>query len=278
MVDTNLKIEIRPIPNSNGIKQFSENLEYFSQPKTIPPLVNPETRRYDTGLTEEDIKFLEKEKFPYNFKNDRFIPGEPHPFWESSIVKTDLPNSPTFLYPGKNLIDFIKWKYLSVSAYVYKSEREMNEGTKPEATHYIYNESVENELKATEIEKEEALTVKLHNISLERKKQFILIILNEVVENKPSDYITIKMREIISDKNRENNKREQLLKLLEEENEDISLLADVKMALQKGALKKTKKGIYYFETNLGMFEEDVVKFFKDPENQEILLSIKSKIE
>ena len=42
-------------------------------------------------------------------------------------------------------------------------------------------------------------------------------------------------------------------------------------------LRKTKKGIFYFETNLGFSEEDVKEFLIKDENQEILLNIKSKI-
>lgn len=277
-VDNNLKIEIRPVPNTKGIKQFSENLEYFSQPKTIPPLVDPDTRRYATGLTEEDIKYLEDEGFPYNFKDDRFVPRQAHEFWESPLVKAELPNSPTFLYPGKNPIDFIKWKYLSVSAYVYSSAEQMKEGSKPEATHYIYNEEKENELKASEIEKKDQLISKVSKLSLERKKQLILIILNEVVDNKPASYITVKMEEIVSDTSKKENKKELLEALLEDSKEDVALLADVKTAISKGVLTRNKKGIFYFENNLGLFEKDVVKFLKDSENSEILINIKSKIE
>jgi hypothetical protein len=43
------------------------------------------------------------------------------------------------LYPGKNQIDFVKYKFLLVNNYIYKSEDEMRTGSKPEATHYIYD-------------------------------------------------------------------------------------------------------------------------------------------
>jgi hypothetical protein len=279
MVQENLKIEIRPIPKEGrDIKQFSENLEYFSQPHTVPPLVNPVTRKYDTGLTEEDIAYLEKEGFPYDFKDDRYVPGQAHPFWESSIVKTELPNTPIFLHPGRSLIEFVKWKYLSVSPYVYASEEDLKTGTKSEATHYIYNEEVETELKASKIEERDKLMRKVSNLSLERKRNLVLILLNEVVTNKKESYITIKLDEILKDESNTNNKKEKLMELLSQSKEDVSLLADVKLAIQKGVLRKTKAGIFYFENNLGMFEEDVVSFLKSEEGNEILISIKSKIE
>lgn len=278
MIPENLKIEIRPVPNMKGIKQFSENLEYFSQPKTIPPLVNPVTRKYATGLTEKDKEYLKKEGFPYNYEDERHIAGQPHEFWESSLIKTELPNSPIFLYPGKSLIDFIKWRYLSVSSYVYASEEEMQTGSKPEATHFIYNEEKETELKASKLEERDKLIAKVSKMPIERKRQLILIILDELVDNKKASYITVKMNEIISDKSKTNNKRERLVELLSKDKKDLALLADVKEAIQKGVLKRTKKGIFYFENNLGMFEEDVVKELQDSENNEILINIKSKIE
>ncbi len=52
MISKELKIEIRPIPNRNNIKQFSENLEYFSQSNTISAFVNPVSLKYETGLTD----------------------------------------------------------------------------------------------------------------------------------------------------------------------------------------------------------------------------------
>ena len=74
------------------------------------------------------------------------------------------------------------------------------------------------------------------------------------------------------------DKVQQLSLLLSKEVEDVSLSAEIKSAIQKNVLRKTKKGIFYFETNLGFSEEDVLEFLSKDENQEILLTIKSKIQ
>ena len=50
---------------------------------------------------------------------------------------------------------------------------------------------------------------------------------------------------------------EALLKLNVQE---VSLSAEIKAAIQKNVLKRTKKGIYFFETNLGFTEDDVKDF------------------
>lgn len=272
-VAENLKIEIRPIPNRNRIREFSENLEYFSQSTTLYPFVNPKTRRYETGLTKEDVENLKADGFPYEL-DDHYVAGVPHTFWESQIVKVELQNNPMFLYPGKSTIDFIKWKFLSVNSYIYSSEEEMLTGSKPEATHYIYNEDHEVAIRATKLEIKNQLIKDLSNVSLQRKRNLILIINNENTDNKDENYLTVKFDEIINNE----QKSELLRTLLDMKAEDLNLKAEVLSAIHKNVLRRTKKGIFFFENNLGFSEEDAAKFLSKPENQEIYLNIKQKIE
>lgn len=268
-----LKIEIRPIPNRNDIKKFSEDLEYFSQSHIIAPFVDPVTLKYVTGLSQEDIKMLEEAKFPYNL-SDNYQKGKAHEFWENSMVKVELKNSPSFLFPGKSLIDFIKYKYLLVNNYIYKSEEEMRTGTKPQATHYIYNESVEIDIQAGELQKRNSLVAKLTDLTLKRKRDIVLIIEDENTDNKDENYLTVKFESILNNK----EKFGILENLINEDIDSVSMIAEIKSAIQKNVLRKTKKGIFFFETNLGFSEEDVKEFLMIPENQEILLNIKSKIQ
>lgn len=267
-----LRIEIRPIPGRNGIKKFSENLEYFSQAHVLAPFVDSVTRKYVTGLTEANVKALKEAGFPYNLEAT-YRQGVAHEFWESPIVKVELTSSPIFLYPGKNQIDFIKYKYLLVNSYIYSSEEEMRSGSKPEATHYIYDEGAANKIKAGRLEKRNSLIKEVSELSLTRKRNIILILLNENTDNKDEDYLIVRFEDIIKDK----ELSLKLRKLLEEDSEYISLAADIKSAIQKNVLTRTKQGIFYFETNLGFSEEDVIKTLASDVNQEVLLNIKSKI-
>ena len=273
MVNKDLKIEIRPIPGRNGIKSFSENLEYFSQAHILAPFVNPVSMEYATGLTEDDVKHLTDKGFPYNI-DATYRRGIAHEFWESQIVKVELTNSPIFLYPGKSQIDFIKYKYLLVCNYIYKSEDEMRSGSKSEATHYIYDEGAANKIKATKLEKRNSLIKDISELSLTRKRQIVLVLLNENTDNKDEDYLTVRFEDII--RNKELSLELQML--LDKSSEDIALFADIKSAIQKNVLKRTKQGIFYFETNLGLTEADVKDTLKASDNQEILLSVKSKIQ
>lgn len=272
-VSPNLKIEIRPIPNRKGIREFSDNLEFFSQANIIAPFVNPQTLKYDTGLSKEDLDYLKDKKCPYNL-DDNYTPGQAHEFWESNLVKTELLNTPTFLYPGKSLLDFIKWKYLLVNQYIYKSENEMNSGSKPQATHYIYNESDEIEVKATKLERYTRLINNISELSLDRKRKILTIINEENPDNKSENYLTVKFDEIINNK----EKRTLLEELLKEDQAVISTKALIKKGILLGLIRRTKTGYYYFETNLGFQLDDVVEFLNKAENQEILLNIKTKID
>lgn len=267
-----LKIEIRPIPNRGEIRAFSKTLEFFAQPHTIGAFVDPSTLRYATGLTEKDKEYLEEIKCPYNYK-DTYIHNEPHEFWDSQLAKISLESTPQFLYPYRTALDFLKWKYLTVSAYIYNSEEEMLQGLKPQATHYIYNESEELELKASKLQRIEDLRNKVSKLSMARKRNVLAVLENENLSSKPDSYVTVKLSEIIDQEER----MSELENLLNEDNSYISLLADIKMAIFKDVLTKKKEGIFFFESNLGYSEEDVAEFLGDKKNQELLLSIKSKL-
>lgn len=272
MVSENLKIEIRQIPNKKNVREFSKELEYFSQTHTVCPSVDPVTMRYKTGLSEDDIKYLNERGFPYNI-DDRYYHGVPHEFWENRLIKVELRNTPIFLYPGRNLIDFIKWKYLLQSKYVYISESEIKEATKPEATHFIYNEEEEVSVKASKIAKKNELIKAVSSLSLDRKRQVVLLINNEDTSTKNESYLDVKLQEFIDSK--ELSKDLELI--LSQSKEKLDVRSTIKSAIKKNVLRKTKKGYMYFDTSIGLTEDDVVKFLEDPENQEVFLTIKSKI-
>ena len=68
-----------------------------------------------------------------------------------------------------------------------------------------------------------------------------------------------------------------MTELLDAKQEYVSMKAEVKTAIQKNVLKRTKFGIFFFDTNLGYSEDDVIEQLSKPENQELYLQIKTKI-
>jgi hypothetical protein len=129
-------------------------------------------------------------------------------------------------------------------------------------------------MRAGELEKRNSLIRQVSDLSLKRKRDIVLILLNENTDNKNENYLTIKFETIMNDK----ELSLQLFELLNQEVEGVTLQAEIVSAIQKNVLRKTKKGIFFFETNLGFSEEDVKEFLINPDNQEILLNIKSKIQ
>lgn len=271
-INSNLKIEIRPIPNKDNIRDYSQNLEYFSQAHSISAFVDPKTLKYSTGLSEEDLEYLKENNFPYDI-SDAWVRGKAHEFWESPMTEVELTNKPMFLYPGRNTMDFIKYKFLLVNRLIYASETQMQNGGKPEATHYIYDESISNENKATKIEMKNNIIGKIKKLSLKRKRDIILILLDESTENKNENYLTVKFDDILSD----SKMTLELKELLDQKDEEVSISAEIKEAIKKNVLTRKKSGIYFFETNLGFSEEDVKTSLLDPENQELYINIKQKI-
>jgi len=128
-------------------------------------------------------------------------------------------------------------------------------------------------MRATALQRRNALLNKLSKTSLKRKRDLLMVVANEATENRDEDYLTVRLEEVL-----DNAEQRQLLEqALERRPEETAVLAEVKQALQKSVLRRTKAGIFYFESNLGFAEEDVRDFLSKPENQEVYLSIKGKI-
>lgn len=265
----NLKIEIRPIPGRDKIREFSENLEYFSQTHTVIPYINRQTRQYETGLTQKDIEYLQSVGFNEDLSMGRRIGGEPHPLWDSPDVKVDLLNSPIFLYPYRYPLDYIKWKFLLQSEFVYGSESEMESGTKPQATHYIYDESEEVLAKATQLERQNRLRKYFLDLTVSQKRKVLYLTTGEYMENKTEDYMLVKLEEVLKGSSK--------LALLESfsnmSSESIDTRVYVSRAILTGVIAKKTNGLYFHTVNLGFKEAQAVEFFESPENQDMLIAL-----
>ena len=264
-----LKIEIRPIPNRGGIRKFSEELEYFSERHTIIPYVN-KSRKYVTGLNEADIKYLKSVGVKYDL-DDNYITDTPHPLWDSQEIKVDLLNTPTFLYPYRSPLDYIKWKFISVSEYVYSSESEMEEGGKPQATHYIFNEEIEDEIKAKKLLKNYNLIQTFLSFKENEKRSFLTMVFNEDFSDKSSDSLISKYEEAINDK------PDLVLKYINNSPGELSDKAFILKAIAKGIIRKNKKGLKYFDVDLGFTVEDAYNTLNTPDNVELFNNIKEKL-
>ena len=265
------RIEIRPIEDRKGVREYSKELEMVASKHVIAPYLQGGSNMFATGLNDDDLEYLAEQKCPYDL-NPIYQEGKPS-FWLSQMIKIELPVTPLFLHPYRSILDFLKWKYLLVSSYVYKNKEEIKTGSKTGATHYIYNESEDIQIKAAEIESKQSLAIKLSKLTLEKKRNLILIIFNENTENKDDNYLSVRLDDAMQSK----DTKEKLEYLLVEDDSLINLKALIKKAVGKNVIRRTKEGYFHFENNLGVLEEDVIKYLLKPTSQEVLLSIQTKI-
>lgn len=273
MISEDLKIEIRPIPPKKEVLAFSSTIGPFAQPKTVGPSINLQTRKFVTGLTPEDLTRIAESGLAYDLSNN-FKEGEPHPFWDSTTARIDLLSTPQFLWPGKNLLHLIQWRYLSNHTQIYKSEQEMLEGGKNSATHYMYDEGEENSIKSTAIERHNRLIQKYSSLSLKRKRDVVLIIYGENTDTKDETYLTVKLHEISNSKEHAPD----LERLLDASAAEIDVTALIKRAIRRNIIKKMPNGYYYFDTPLGLSESEIKTFLKAPENNHVYVNIIAKLE
>lgn len=260
-------VEVRPIEKERWHQKKGK--EDFSRPKVIRALVDASTNLYCTGLTDKDIEKLKEMGVKYDL-TPFFSQSEAHPFWDSEIASVKLPNYPVF-FDTDNPLDYIRVKILKASPFVANSIREFDEGLYPRALFVIIDEAEEVEAKASKIAMKNKAFMEVAQLSKERKIQLILILKGKNLKGKSDDFVDVEMDNLLE------KEAQSLLSLLEKDKEDVALRALVVEALQKNVLQKKGAKYYYFDAMLGSDIEDVIKYFKDVENQELKLRIMSQL-
>ena len=262
-------VEIRPIESKKWHGKTGE--ENFTRPKKIQALVNPDTMVYDTGLSKKDEERL-SEILKVDLSNT-FKHNEPHPFWDSSQAIVKLENKTSFFnIDGEHPIDEIKYAICKANKYVANSMKEYEDGRFPEATHVIFNESEEAELKASKIQIKNTVVQKVGELSKAAKAEIILIMTGKNLRNSTDNVVTVAMDELVQEKPRE------VLRWIEDKSKEfVSLYALVLEAIQKSVLVKEGHKIKYFDSTLGDSEEDVAHYLGELENQPLKIKIIEQI-
>ena len=258
-----MKVEVRPIVRNRW--HGKKGKESLVNRKVIKPFIDPNTQQYVTGLTSEDIENYKKLGVKYDL-SPQMLHGQPHPFWDSSTIKIKLEDFPMFFDDG-NILDSIKIKILKASKFVANSMRDFEESKYPEATHVICNELEEVEEKARKIEVIKQAYIKSNSLSKSKKLQIVLILSGKNLKDKSDSFLSVEYSKLI-----ESNPAE-LLRQIGRDKEDLTLESMVLEALQKNVLVKEGHKIKYFDSILGNDIDEVVKYFKDVENQSLKLKI-----
>lgn len=260
-------VEIRPIETKKWHGKTKE--ENFTRPQKIQALVDPDTMTYATGLTESEVKSL-GEKLKVDLSNN-FSPDLPHSFWDSNQAVVKLENS-TMFFNTDLPMEKIKYSICKASKYVANSQKEYEDGLFPEATHVIFNEAEEAELRASKIEIKNTVVRKVHELSKAKKTQILLILTGKNLKSQSDNFVTVAMDDLVQEKPVE------VLRLIEDEtNEYLFNYALVFEALQKSVLRKEGHKIKYFDNTLGDTERSVAEYLMQDENQELKLRIMKQV-
>ena len=260
------KVEIRPLPIPKW--HGKQGKESFARPTKIRALVNTTKNEYDTGLTPQEAK--EYGKLLQQDLSCVFKADIPHPFWDGSQAFIKLLNSTQYLDTSKPL-EFIRYKICKASPFVANSMKEWEEGKFPRATHVLYDELEEVEMKASKIAMKTKATIECAKLSLDKKVQLILLIEGKIVKGKSSNFVDVVLSEMID------KRAEEVLITLEMDAEDLYLKALVIEALQKNVLRRDNYKIKYFDSSLGAEIMDVVQILKKPDNEQLKMHIMAAV-
>jgi len=263
-----MKIEVRPIERKRWHEK--RGAENFARPKKIQALVDAEKNEYATGLSDEDIRYLSQKMGVIYDLSPSFNQDKPHPFWDSSTAVIKL-NNATMFFDTDNPLDFIRVKVMKASKYVANSQKEYDEGHFPDATHVIFDEVEEVDLKASKVAIKKRAIVECSKISIEKKVQIILVISGKDLKGRSDNFVEVELDKIIEKTPKE------VLRLIEMNAEKLALHSLVLQALNKRIFKKQGHKILYQDSVLGQDVFDVIEYLQDVENQDLKLRVMSMV-
>lgn len=259
-----MKIKVKPIPRKPWHKYTGKNS--FTKTHKIQALVDPETMKYATGLSAEDIEHLKKMGITYDL-SDTFKDNEAHPFWDSTMAAFKLENA-TMILDDTKPMDFIKIKMMKASKYVANSNKEWNEGKWAEATHVIYDEEEEVKIQATKVEIKNKAIIEASKLRPEKKVHIILLILGKNLKGHSNEFIEVGMAEAIDEH------PEDVLSLIQEKGDkELAVEALVLECLSKSILRKKGHKILYHEHPLGIDVGDVTEYLLKDENNDLKIRL-----
>lgn len=259
-------VEVRPLPTNKW--HGKKGKEAFAQPKAIEVLFDRETGKYATGLTEEEAAEYGK-KMGVDL-SDKFSPTEAHPYWSLKTSWVMLPNA-TVIFDTSKPSDFVKVKNLKASKLVANSMKEWEDGKFPEATHVIFDEAEEIDLKAAKVQLKQKATSIALDLSNEAKIAMVQILSEKSVRGRSQSFIDVEIDQILETKPAE------FIRYIEMGKEEVTVRANVLEMLSKNILTKEGGSIYYMGELIGMDYEAAVSWFKDPNNSRMKVSILEKL-
>lgn len=260
-------VEVRPIKRTKTW-HGKEGKESFRQTHVIEVLYNEATGKYATGLTPEEAKKY-GELLGVDL-SDKYSALEPHPFFSSSAGKIHLKNQ-TMFFNEEKPADFIKIKAMKASKFVANSIKEYEEGLWPEATHIMYDETEEIEIKATKVQKKNKCIAIASKLSADEKANLVRVLSNKYVAKMTSNYIDVALEEIFE------TKADEFIRYAKMEKQEVYIRATLLEALRRNVLIKEGLAIFYMGERIANDFEEAVSWFADPQNSKTKAIILEKL-
>ncbi len=258
-------VEVRAIERDKWHgKKGSEN---FTQPMKLECLYDKSTGKYATGLSEEERIKLEADT---GYDLSDAYSEKPHPFWSSATAVIKLPVTTT-IFDTEKPLDLIKVKVLKASKYVANSMKEYQEGMFPEATHVIFDEVEEMEIKASKIQKKRKATQLAIIMTADEKANVIQILSNKSMRNQSQDFLDVEIDRIIEED------VVMFIQIAKADKSETYIKAAILEGIHRNILTKEGNIILYMGDRIGHNLEEAVKYFADPDNQIIKASMLEKM-
>lgn len=259
-------VEVRPIEGRKWHNKKGK--ESFAMPKVVEALLNTDTGKLATGLTEEEAVKYGK-LLGVDLTNNYSI-DQPHPFWSSKAGSLKLENMTMFFNTDKGM-DFVKVKLMKANKYVANSQAELDEGKWPEATHIIYDEDEEVDSKASKIQARNACVILLDKMNADDKANMIMVLGKKYVKGRSDNFLNVEINALIE------NDPVEFLKYARAGKEALYNRAVVLEALHKNILSRDANKIQYMGETVGLDVDDVIRWLADPENQRIKIAILDRL-
>ena len=259
-------VEVKPLPRKRWHKK--EGKESFQQPVKIEVLYDPNTGKYATGLSEEESEMLGK-KLGLDL-SDVFIPEQAHPYWSTKAAMVTLKNETQFFDSSKPL-DLIKIKNLKAHKLVANSQKEWEEGLWPDATHVIFDETEDINMKANKVQTKQKCYAILAKLSTDEKINIIAIVLEESVRGRSENFITSRIDEVVEEH------PEEFMKWATMDAKEVHTRASILEGIARNFLTKEGQSIYYMSERLGFDIDDTIQWFGNPDNQKLKVAILEKL-
>lgn len=261
-------VEIRPIETKKWHGKTGP--ESFTRPKKLQALVDGNTTKYSTGLTQEEIVALKEEKGINYDLSDNYDTDKPHPFWDSPLSVLKLENATMFLDINQPL-NYIKYKIAKASRFVANSMAEYEEGLFPDATHVIFSEMEQTEILASKVEIQNSAIIAAATLSLEKKIQIGMILGDKNLKGQSASFITVEMDKIIK------KDAEEFLRYVNADAKQTAAHALILEALQKSILRKEGHRVLYMDDTLGGSVTEAAEYLCRPDNQDLKLILINKV-